>query len=88
MKKIIKGRSVITHIHDAFYSNTFHEVDNLDTKSLDEAENNYEATFITIRSFLQEQKDMQHNLASESTILSITQNIADLLHKGLLIRKD
>ena len=63
-------------------------VDNLDTKSLSEADNNYEKTFITIRNFLEEQKDRQCNFSSEAARLSLTQGIADLLRTAALIRKE
>ena len=88
MQKIRKGRYIKTIIRDEYSDMEFHEIDNLDTKSINEAENNYEATFITIRDFLKEQEGTQLNLASESARLSITQTVTDLLKKGRLIRKD
>ena len=88
MQKIRKGRYIKTIIRDEYSDMEFHEIDNLDTKSINEAENNYEATFITIRDALKEQEGTQLNLASESARLSITQTITDLLKKGRLIRKD
>ena len=63
-------------------------VDNLDTKTISEANNNYEKTFITIREFFEEQKDGQYNLVSETARLSLTQSIADSLRQAGLIRKE
>ena len=69
-------------------SSMFFEVDNLDTKSIKEAENNYEKIFITIRDYLKEQESVQHNLSSEAARLSIAQGISDLLRQSSLIRKE
>jgi hypothetical protein len=66
----------------------FSDIDNLNTKTISEAENNYEKTFITVRDFLEEQKDEQHNLVSEAARLSLTQGIADILRQAGLIRKE
>jgi hypothetical protein len=74
--------------HSSTSESTFLEIDNLDTKTITEAENNYEKTFITIRDFLEEQKDEQHNLSSEAARLSLTQSIADILRQSMLIRKE
>ncbi len=63
-------------------------VDNLDTKNLSEADNNYEKVFIAIRDFLEEQKNGQCNFGSEAARLSLTQGIADLLRQTGLIRKE
>lgn len=86
MKKVRKGRSVFTYIHDAFYSNTFHEVDNLDTKSLDQAENNYEKTFVIIRKTLEENE--QFCCDDETDRLSLAQIITDSLKQKSIIRRD
>ena len=91
-EKIRKGSRLTTKLYSDCDSSTsesiFFEVDNLDTKTITEAENNYEKTFITVRDFLEEQKDEQHNLASEAARLSLTQGIADILRQTGLIRKE
>ena len=74
--------------HSSTSESIFHEIDNLDTKTIAEAENNYEKTFITVRNFLEDQKDEQHNLASEAARLSLTQGITDVLRQTGLIRKE
>lgn len=87
-QKIRKGRSLVTIMIDEYQECRFHEVDNLDTKTIDEAENNYEKTFIVVRDFLEQKKDGQHNLVSEAARLSLAQDITDLLRQGGLIRKE
>ena len=87
-QKIRKGRSLVTIMTDEYQECRFHEVDNLDTKVIDEAENNYEKTFIVVRDFLEQKKDGQHNIASEAARLSFAQDITDLLRQGGLIRKE
>ena len=75
--------------HGSTSESTFFEIDNLDTKTITEAENNYEKTFITVRDFLEERKGEQHNLASEAARLSLTQGIADILRQtGLILKGD
>lgn len=66
----------------------FSEIDNLNTKTVSQAENNYEKTFILIRDYLENQEDVHHNLSSEAARLSITQGISDLLRQSSLIRKE
>jgi len=87
-QKIRKGRSLVTIMTDEYQECRFHEVDNLDTKTIDEAENNYEKTFIVVRDFLEQKKDGQHNLVSETARLSLAQGVTDLLRQGGLIRKE
>ncbi len=91
-ERIRKGRGLCTTIisesHGTNDSCTFFEVDNLDTKTLEEAENSYEKTFITVRNFLEKQKNEQHNLASEAARLTFAQDITDLLRKNNLINKE
>ena len=41
-QKIRKGRSLVTIMADEYQECRFHEVDNLDTKTIDEAQDNYE----------------------------------------------
>jgi len=91
-EKIRKGNRLTTRLYSDRHGSTsesmFLEIDNLDTKTITEAENNYEKTFITVRDFLEEQKDEQHNLVSEAARLSLTQGIADILRQTGLIRKE
>ena len=86
MKKIRLGRAVKTIIHDAFQHCVFHEIDNLDTKSLEQAENNYEKTFVTIRKTLEENE--QFCCDDENDRLALTQAITDSLKQKFIIRKD
>ena len=81
-----KGRYLQTTIRDEFHEAVFHEVDNLDTKSIDQAENNYEKVFITVRDALSENE--QYCCDDEGDRLSLTQVIVDLLSRGSLIRKE
>lgn len=80
--------TIVSEIHGVNESCTFFEIDNLDSKRLEEAENNYEKSFVVIRDYLEEQKDEQHNLVSEAARLSLTQGIADILRQAGLIRKE
>ena len=64
----------------------FFEVDNLDTKTITEAENNYERAFIKIRETLEQNE--QFCCDDESDRLSLTQTIADILRQSNLIRKE
>lgn len=86
MQKIRKGRYIKTIISDDETHAEFHEVDNLDTKSLDQAEDNYEKTFITVRDALSENE--QYCCDDENDRLSLTQVVTDLLKQGGLIRKE
>ena len=51
-KKIRNGRSLKTFIESKYHEAVFHEVDNLDTKCVNEARDNYEKVFIKIRNIL------------------------------------
>ena len=87
-QKIRKGRSLVTIMTDEYQECRFHEIDNLDTKMIDQAENNYEKVFIVVRDFFEAHKDDQCNLGSTTTRLTLTQDITDLLRKSCLIRKE
>ena len=91
-ERIRTGRSLKTTIYSESHgvndSCTFFDIDNLDSKTLEQAEDNYEKVFVTIRDCLHTQKDVQHNLNSEAAILTLTQNIADSLRRNSLIRKE
>ena len=86
MIKIRKGASIKTIIHDPFQHCVFNEVDNLNTKSIDQAENNYEKTFIIVRKILEQNE--QFCCDDETDRLSLTQIIADSLKQRFVIRKD
>ena len=83
--KTRKGKALITVMVDEYQDCRFHEVDNLDTKSLDEAGNHYEETFIRIRELL---NDKPWCCDSREDVLNICQAISDELKQNLLIRKD
>ena len=85
MQKIRKGRYIKTIISDERSHAVFHEVDNLDTKGISEAENHYEEAFIRIREIL---NDKPWCCDSREDVLNICQSISDELKQNLLIRKD
>ena len=85
-QKIRKGRSLVTIMTDEYQDCRFHEVDNLDTKTIDEAQDNYEKVFITVREALS--KNEQYCCDDEGDRLSLTQVVTDLLRQGGLIRKE
>ena len=86
MIKIRNGNSVRTVIHDAFHTSEFYEVDNLDTKSKDQAANNYEKVFILVRKVLEENESLCCDDTTDR--LKICQIVADCLKQNLVIRKD
>ena len=71
---------------DEYHESRFHEVDNLDTKTVKEAEDNYEKVFITVREALS--KNEQYCCDDEADRLSIAQVVADILRREGLIRKE
>lgn len=85
-QKIRKGRSLVTIITDEYQESRFHEVDNLDTKTIDEAQDNYEKVFVTVREALS--KNEQYCCDDEGDRLSLAQVVTDLLRQGGLIRKE
>ena len=86
MKKIRNGRCIKTIIGDERSIMEFNETDNLDTKNIDQAEDNYEKVFVTIRHALENNE--QFCCDDERDRLALVQIVADSLKKGLLIRKD
>ena len=66
-------------------STTWSLTDNLDTKSLNETQSNYEETFVRIRDLLEGKPWCCDN--REDT-LTICQAVVDELRSNLLIRKD
>ena len=86
MKKIRSGKHLRTTISDDGFEAVFHEVDNLDTKSASEADNNYERVFIAVRVALGHNE--QYCCDDKNDRLSIAQVVADTLRSECLIRKD
>ena len=84
-EKIRKGRSITTILSHKYSVATFHEIDNLDTKDISEAENHYEETFIRIRELL---NDKPWCCDNREDVLNICQAVSDELKQNLLIRKD
>ena len=86
MQKIRKGKHIKTIIRDEIRHTEFSEIDNLNTKTIEEAEGNYEKVFITVREALS--KNEQYCCDDEGDRLSIAQVVADTLRQGGLIRKE
>jgi len=89
-KRIRKGsgvKVVITTGHGNTESiSEYFEVDKLNTKQTEEARDNYEKVFITIRKVLENNE--QFCCDDENDRLSLTQSIADILRQSMLIRKE
>ena len=83
--KTRKGRSLITIMINEYQECRFHEVDNLDSKRLDEAESRYEEVFIRVRNLL---RDKPWCCDDRDDVLSICQAVSDELKQSLLIRKE
>lgn len=91
VQKIRKGKILKTIMtsdaHGAIESSSeFSETDNLDTKTIAEARDNYEKVFITIRETLEQNE--QYSCDDETDRLCLTQNIVDILRKSGLIRRE
>ena len=89
-KRIRKGSGVKVVITTG-HGNTetvseYFEVDKLNTKQTEEARDNYEKVFITIRQLLE--KNEQYCCDDETDRLSLCQDISDILRKSSLIRKE
>ena len=88
-EKIRKGRGLKTRLysdsHGSTSESTFFEVDNLDTKTLEQAENNYEEVFVRFRDLL---TDKPWCCDSREDVLSMCQVLADSMRENLLIRKE
>ena len=84
-EKIRKGKYITTILRDKWNIATFHEVDNLDTKTIEKAENKYEETFIRVREILQDKPWCCDN---SEDVLFICQVVTDTLKDNLLIRKE
>ena len=91
-KRIRKGsgvKVVITTGHGSTESiSEYFEVDKLNTKHAEEARNNYEKVFIAIREHLVNSVGEQVNIDSETSRLTLCQEISDILRKTSLIRKE
>ena len=84
--RIRKGRSIKTIIRDDYSEDIFHEIDNLDTREIETAKDNYEKVFIKVRKLLENNE--QFCCDSVDDRLSLTQAISDMLRKECLIRKE
>ena len=89
-KRIRKGSGVKVVIKTGHGStesiSEYFEVDKLNTKQAEEARDNYEKVFITIRKVLENNE--QFCCDDENDRLSLTQSISDILRKASLIRKE
>ena len=88
-EKTRKGNRLITKLysdsHTTASESTFLEIDNLDTKTIEQAENNYEEVFVRFRDLL---TDKPWCCDSREDVLSICQALADSMRENLLIRKE
>ena len=88
-EKIRKGSKLTTKLysdcHGSTSESTFFEVDNLDTKTIEQAENNYEEVFVRFRDLL---TDKPWCCDNREDVLSICQELADSMRENLLIRKE
>ena len=71
--------------HGSTSESTFVEIDNLDTKTIEQTENNYEEVFVRFRDLL---TDKPWCCDSREDVLSICQALADSMRENLLIRKE
>ena len=88
-EKIRKGSRLTTKLYSDGHGSTsesiFHDIDNLDTKTIEQAENNYEEVFVRFRDLL---TDKPWCCDSREDVLSICQALADSMRENLLIRKE
>ncbi len=88
-EKTRKGRGLTTKLysdsHGSTSESTFFEIDNLDTKTIEQAENNYEEVFVRFRDLL---TDRPWCCDSREDVLSMCQALADSMRENLLIRKE
>lgn len=87
-EKIRNGSRLTTRLysdgHCSTSESTFHDIDNLDTKTIEQTENNYEEVFVRFRDLL---TDKPWCCDSREDVLSICQALADSMRENLLIRK-
>ena len=88
-EKIRNGSRLRTKLYCDSYGSTsesvFLEIDNLDTKTIEQAENNYEEVFVRFRDLL---TDKPWCCNSREDVLSMCQVLADSMRENLLIRKE
>ena len=88
-EKIRKGSRLTTKLYSDGHGSTsesvFFEIDNLDTKTIEQAENNYEEVFVRFRDLL---TDKPWCCDNREDVLSICQALADSMRENLLIRKE
>ncbi len=84
--KIRNGKHLKTIIEEEYRTSEFHEIDNLNTKTITEAVNSYEKTFVAIREALENNE--QYCCDDENDRLSIAQVVVDSLRQNSLIRKE
>lgn len=88
-EKIRNGSRLTTRLYSDGHGSTsesiFHDIDNLDTKTIEQAENNYEEVFVRFRDLL---TDKPWCCDSKEDVLSICQVLADSMRENLLIRKE
>ena len=87
-EKVRNGNRLTTKLysdgHSSTSESTFLEIDNLDTKTIEQAENNYEEVFVRFRDLL---TDKPWCCDSGEDVLSMCQALADNMRENLLIRK-
>ncbi len=88
-EKIRNGSRLTTKLYSDGHGSTsesiFHDIDNLDTKTIEQAENNYEEVFVRFRDLL---TDKPWCCDNREDVLSICQALADSMRENLLIRKE
>ena len=84
--KTRNGRYIVTVLEHEHSRSEFHEIDNLDTKSLNDAENTYEKAFVLVRQTLEQNDSLCCD--DETDRLNICQIIVDKLKESSLIRRD
>jgi len=88
-EKIRNGSRLTTKLYSEGHGSTsesvFLEIDNLDTKTIEQTENNYEEVFVRFRDLL---TDKPWCCDSREDVLSICQVLADSMRENLLIRKE
>ena len=84
--KIRNGKHLKTIIEEEYRTSEFHEIDNLNTKTITEAVNSYEKTFVAIREALENNE--QYCCDDKNDRLSIAQVVVDSLRQNSLIRKE
>tara|TARA_Y100001937_G_scaffold53130_1_gene73323 strand:- start:56 stop:346 length:291 start_codon:yes stop_codon:yes gene_type:complete len=88
-EKIRNGSRLTTKLYSEGHGSTsesvFLEIDNLDTKTIEQTENNYEEVFVRFRDLL---TDKPWCCDSREDVLSMCQVLADSMRENLLIRKE